>query len=269
MLKTNDIHKLAKLLKVDASDLEAKIKSEGEEDITLPELEVFTKTDLETRLKNEKSTSYNEGKEAGIEMLVKAKKSELGYDFEGRDLDSLLEFHETKIKESGAKPNERIVELESDISKLNKTHLEAISERERLLNEYRSKYNSSLINNKLLQIIPTETTIAKEDILTLFNANYQTELDEQGNIQVKQNGETVKDPTTASPRDLKDVFDTFITERKYISKEPGRGGDNEFGGKGGSKPKDLDSFNEQWEKSGKSMNGSEYEVAYAKFREQK
>lgn len=266
MLKTNDIHKLASLLKVDASDLEAKIKSEGEEDITLPELQVFTNDEFDTRLKNEKSTSYNEGKDAGVEMLVKDKKKELGYEFEGRTLDAFLEFHNSKLKEGLAEPDARVKELESDIQKLNATHAEALRATDSQLNEFKGKYQNSVITNKLLQLVPKETTIAKEDVITLFKANFQTEIDENGNIQVKQNGETIKDPTTASPRDLKDVFSTFVTERKYVAVTPGRGGENEYGGPGG--PKTIAAFNEQWEKSGKSMMGSDYDAAYTKFREE-
>jgi hypothetical protein len=266
MLKTNDIHKLAKLLKVDASDLEAKINSEGEEEFTLPELQVFTNDELSTRLKNEKSTSYNEGKDAGVEMLVKDKKKELGYEFEGRTLDAFLDFHNVKLKEGSAEPDARVKELENDIKKLNSTHAEALTASGNQLNDYRGKYQNSVITNQLLQLVPKDTTIEKADIITLFKANFQTEIDENGKIQVKQNGETIKDPTTASPVDLKDIFSTFVTERKYVSATPGRGGDHEYGGGGG--PKTIAGFNENWEKSGKSMMGSDYDTAYTKFREE-
>lgn len=268
MLKTETINSIAKLLRVEPQDLEAKIKSEGEEDITLPELKVFTDEEFKTRLKNETTSSYNDGKTAGVEMLVKDKKKELGLDFEGKDLDSLLNHVTEKVKKESGKPNERVQELENDIKKLNQTHQQALQEREQKLGEFQKKYNQSVISNQLLNIVPNETTIPKEDVLTLFHANFQTELTEDGRTVVKRNGEVIKDPTTASERELKDVFQEFITERKYVKQTPGRGGDNEFG-KGGITTKSISAFQEQWQKkTGKELNSPEFERDYTEWRKE-
>lgn len=269
MLKQESIQAIAKALKLKPQDLEEKIKSESEEDITLPELNVFTSEELETRLKNEKTSSYNDGKTAGVEMLVKDKKKELGYDFEGKDFDSLLNYHTEKIKTSNGKPDERVKELEKDIERLNKTHQEKLNQTTQELTKFKSDYNNQLQNNKLLASLPKETTIPGDDIITLFRANYQTEVSEDGKTVVKKNGETVKDPTTASPLELNDVFTNFISERNFAKRTPGRGGDNEFGD-GGSAPKSISKFNEKWSKEnpGKTMNGTEYQEAYSKFREE-
>lgn len=265
MLKKETINAFAKFAGVEPSDLMAKIKSEGEEDITLQKVNVFTDTQLDQRIQNEKTTSYNEGKTAGVEMEVKAKKKALGYEFEGKDLDSLFTHHTTKVKEGFEKPDKKVAELEADILKLNKAHGIEI---ESLTNEklgFEKKFNSSVINNELLSIIPEGTSLAKTDLMTLFNANYQVEK-EEGKTIVKQNGVTLKDEKTASPLSLKDVLMNWGTEKKYITGQSGRGGGNEPGA--GSSTNSISKFQENWMKQnpGKSVNDQQYQEDYGNWR---
>ncbi len=269
MLKKETIQSLAKLAGIDPQEFEEKIKSENEEDISLKELKVFTPEEFDTRLTNEKKTSYLEGKDAGKEMWVKDKKKEFGYDFEGTDLDTFLEKHNEKLQASSEKPDEKVLELKKDIERLNQTHQQALQERETKLSDFQRKFNQTVISNKLLNIVPAETTIPKEDVITLFNNYYQTELSEDGRTIVKKNGEVLKDPTTASERELKDVFTEFITERKYVKQTPGRGGDNEFGNGGGVQTKSVSEFQEKWQKkTGKTLNDPQFEKDYMAWRKE-
>lgn len=268
MLKQETIEAFAKFAGVSASDLEAKIKSTSEEDITLQKVNVFTDDQLTERISNEKTTSYNEGKTAGVEMLVKDKKKELGYEFEGKDFDSLLTHHSNKIKETLGKPNEKITELTNDIEKMKNAHsleLESLSkEKETLL----GKVNSLNTKSQLMNIIPQNTTLSKDDMITLFNANYQV-VQEDGKTIVKQNGETLKDATTASPLNLNDVFTNWATEKKYITGTPGRGGGND-GGKGSPSGNSVSGFQEQWQKQNpdKSLTSADYDKDYAEWRKE-
>lgn len=268
MLKKESIEAFAKFAGVSVSELETKIKSESEEDISLREVQVFTNDELETRIKNEKTTSYTEGKDAGVEMLVKAKKKELGYEFEGKGLDSLFEHHTNKIKAANGKPDERITELENDIKNINSTHAALISTMETDFNAVQSKYNGSVINNELLSIIPEGTTISKRDFITLFNSEYQV-LKEDGKTIVKQNGETMKDDKTASPLGLKDVVLNYGTERKYITATGGRGRGNESGASG-IVTNSLSKFQSTWQKQneGKSLNSADYQKDYTAWRKE-
>lgn len=268
MLKKETIEAFAKYAGVSASDLEAKIKSESEEDITLQKVNIFTDDQLTERISNEKTTSYNEGKTAGVEMLVKDKKKELGYEFEGKDFDSLLNHHSTKIKEASGKPNEKVTELTNDITKLNDAH--------KLELEGLSKQNESLLNTMsslktkthLLSIIPQNTTLSKDDMITLFNANYQV-AEEDGKRVVKQNGETLKDVTTASPLPLDSVFMNWATEKKYVTGTAGRGKGNE-GGKQVVSGNSVSGFQEQWQKQNpdKSLTSGDYDNDYADWRKE-
>jgi len=264
MLKKETIEAFANFSGVSASDLEAKIKSESEEDITLREVQVFTNEELDSRIKNEKSTSYNEGKDAGVEMLVKNKKKKLGYDFEGKDLDSLFKFHTTKIKAGSDKPNEKITELEQDIININKAHKTVVDSLESKYIDIQGKLNSSIISNELLSIIPEKTVIPKSDLVTLFNYNFTVEK-EEGKTIVKQHGETIKDQKTATPLSLKDVFMNYATEKKYIVPQGGRGGGNESGDQG-SNAKSISQFQTEMEKQGINLNSPEYQTKYADWR---
>ena len=264
MFSKESIESLAKFAGLTASELEAKINSESEETFTLPTGKFFTDDELDSRIRNEKTASYTEGKDAGVEMLVKSKKKDLGYDFEGKDFDSLLTFHEQKIKSSFAKPNEKISELESDIQKLNSTHSAEIDTYQSKVVELEKSIERTFINNELLSVVPENTKIPKADLMTLFNANYDV-LKEDGKTIIKQNGETLKDDKTASPLSLEDVFMDFATKRDYISKTPGRGGQSEFG-ENGVNAKSIAAFQNAMEKKGFSLNSAEYDKKYAEWR---
>ncbi len=267
MLSKKTIEAIAKMVKVDASDLEAKIKAEGDQDIELPELKVFTIDEFDSRLRNEKSSSYEEGKVAGEEMKVKKMKESKGYDFEGKNFEALLKHHEEKIKkESGTEPSKRIKELETDIENLNKVHKNKIEELMTANNGLNSKYMQAINSNALLSIMPDKTAIDKSDIITLFNANYKVENDESGKMVIKDNmGNVLKDQTTANPLELKQVFNEFLSEKNYILGNPGRGAGNELGSGHGT-PKDLDAFNAQMEKESISSTSPEYRDKYAEWR---
>ena len=263
MLNKEIWESLANFTGIPASDLEAKIKSDGEEDITLPTRHLFTDEELQARDGNTKTASYNEGKEAGVEMSVKAAKKDLGYDFPGKDMDSLLEFHAEKIKSSFSKPNEKISELESDIAKLNANHALEIEQKDGLISKWENDFNKTLINNELLSIIPKEVTIPKDDLLVLFNNTYQIEK-EDGKTIVKQNGETIKDGKTASPLGLEEVFMNYATEKKYLGKTSGRGEGNEYGG--AAQPKSISAFHAQLDKEGVPQNSPDRDARYAAWR---
>ena len=268
MLKKETIEAFAKLAGVSASDLEAKIKSTSEEDITLQKVNIFTDDQLTERISNEKTTSYNEGKTAGVEMEVKKVKKELGYEFEGKDLNSLLSHHSQKVKKPFEKPNEKITELTKDIEKMKNAHSLELENKSKENKSLLEKVNSLNTKSQLLNLIPQNTTLDKEDMITLFNANYQVE-QEDGKTIVKQNGETIKDETTASPIPLNDVFTNWATEKKYISGTPGRGGGHE-GGKGGHSGNSISGFQDQWQKDNpeKSLTSADYDNDYAEWRKE-
>lgn len=261
MLKQETIDAFAKYAGIESSDLMTKIKSEGEEDVALREGQFFTNDELTTRDKNTKQIGYGEGKEAGVEMQVKGKKNELGYEFEGKDLNSLLDAHEAKIKSGFGKPNEKITELENDLKTVNATHVQDIADREAKYSAMEGKYNQTIIDTELVQLVPDNAILPKRDFMTLLKSEYDF-IKEDGKMIVKRNGETLKDDKTATPLSPKDVIINWGTDKKYITKQGGRGGGNEYG-EGNVSTKSVGAFNANWMKTHDNMNSPEYNSAYS------
>lgn len=263
MITRETADSIAAILKVKPEDFWAKLSSEKDEAVELPTLKTFTDTEFNTRIENERSTAYSDGKTAGVEMEIKELKRKLGYDFEGKSVDKFMEHHDEQLKSKYSKDSsERVRELETDIQKLNETHSAQITTLQGQLTSLQADAQRHSITNQLLGIMPAETTIAKDDVITLFNSKHQVEV-QDGKLVVKQNGAVIKDETTASPKELKDVFNSFIETSGFVKKSPGRGGGNEAGG---STAKTLTQFNENWIKQGKSLATAEYQQAYSKFR---
>ena len=246
MLKTDAIEKLSKLLGTTAEDLTAKIKSEKEEDIKLPEGELFTEDQLTRR----DSSKYNEGKEAGQEMLVKDLKKKYSYDFEGKDADAFLAHHDSKLKEKYSKgSSDRVKELEKDLEKQKKAFQTDIESLTTEKSQLETQFRNEKINGRLLGVMPTETTIDRNDVLTLYKANRKTIVEDGKEYVLDAQGNKLKDEKTQEPISVEEDFKTFVTERGYVKKSPGRGGGNEPGGNGGYNTKMTPGeFQEKWQK---------------------
>lgn len=266
MLKSEIIEKLAGVLKIKAEELQAKITSEKEEDITLPGGEFFT----EDELKKRDSSKYIEGKDAGREMFIKDIKKDLGYDIDTKDINDILKHHESQIKTKYAKePTDRIKELESDIEKIKSVHENEINQFKNQNETLLSQVKKQKVKNSLLSIMPKETTISSTAIITLFNSEHTIETEDEKEYVVK-NGEKLKNPKTAEPLKLTDVFNDWIVKENYIKNGNGRGGDHEFGNKGLNGIKSIGDFQKHWQKENPdiSFNDPKYSSDYTKWRKE-
>lgn len=257
------ISNIASVFGVTAEDLTAKLTSDKPEELKLAG-ELFTEDELKSR----DSSKYNEGKQAQEEMLVKQAKKDLGYDFEGKSFDQLLTHHEEQLKTKYSKnSNERVSELEKDIDKLKKTYETEIDTYKSQVTDLSSKYKEQDNKNYLLSIMPKDTVLKPEALITLFKSEYQIDT-EEGKRVIKQNGEVVKDPKTVSPIDPSNIFNDWLVKEKYISTKPGRGGNNEFGENGLNGVKSIGEFQKQWQKANpdSSLTTPKYSEDYAKWR---
>lgn len=258
------ISNIASVFGVTAEDLTAKLTSDKPEELKLAG-QLFTDDELKSR----DSSKYNEGKQAQEEMLVKQAKKDLGYDFEGKSFDQLLKYHEEQLKGKYSKnSNERVSELEKDIDKLKKAYEADIeklnSENQSLSARYKEQENK----NYLLSIMPKETALKPEAVITLFNSEFSIDT-EEGKKVIKRNGETLKNEKTASPLDVDSVFNDWLVKEKYVTAKPGRGDGNEFG-KHGINTKSISEFQKQWQKQNPddSFNTPKYQEDYAKWRKE-
>lgn len=256
------ISNIASVFGITAEDLTAKITSDKPEELKLAG-QLFTEEELKSR----DSGKYNEGKQAQEEMLVKQAKKDLGYDFEGKSFNHLLTYHEEQLKTKYSKnSNERVTELEKDINKLKDAYTNEIDGYKSQINELSGKYKSQSTKNYLLSLMPKDTVLKPEALITLFKSEF--ELDEDnGSVVVKKNGEVLKNDKTTSPLDPKGVFNDWLVKEKYITTPQGRGGENEFGNKG-FKGNSISEFQKQWQKENPdaSLNTPKYSEDYAKWR---
>lgn len=265
-LSQETISSIAGLLGMTAEDITAKITSEDEVTLEIPKGQLFSDDELSKR----DSSKYKEGKDAGTEMLVKDLKKQYGYEVEGKDVNSFLAYHDSQLKEKYSKgSSDRVKELENDIEKMkaaNATEVETLSA---TLANLKTQSKRQALRNELLTVMPSETTIAKDDVLTLFLSKHEVKEDESGNTYLSSNGQALKDEKTASYLAVKDVFNEFVNP--YKKTPTGRGGGNETGGKSSVyTSKDPSSFQDEWSKKNpdKSTAGSDYEKDYAEWRKE-
>ena len=256
------ISQIANVYGITAEDLTAKIVSEEPQTLTAGQL--FTDDQLKAR----DSSKYNEGKEAREEMLIKEAKKEHGYEFEGKSFSQFLTHHNDTLKGKYSKGNnEKVDELESDIKKQRLVFEQEIETLKGANNDLLGQYKKQAAKNKLLSIMPKETTLKKDAIITLFNSEFELDID-NGKAVVMQNGEVLKDLKTTNPLELEGVFNDWLVKENYIKANPGRGGDNEFGNGGLNNVKSIGEFQKQWQKQNPetSFNDPKYTQAYAKWR---
>jgi len=224
MLKKDILEKIAGLLKMDpAKFVEATIATEEKEIELTKDLNVFTKTDLDTRDR----AKYNEGKTAGTEVLVKDLKKKKGVDVDSDDLDKVVEAIEKKATDAAnANPDERLKEKDKEVEKYKTAATKATEKAAKLETE---KADAAL-DSKLLRHFPKErnATVTDDEYLTLIKSRVKfTEKD--GKEVVSIDGKVMEKADTFEPIPLGEALKSYFTERKWVE-EPVAGG----GGSGGS-----------------------------------
>lgn len=263
MLDKKTIEALAKALGKTAEDITAKITSDQEESLEIPEGSFFTEEQLTKR----DNVKYSEGKVAGSEMLVKDLKKKYGYEIEGKDVDTFFEHHDEQLKGKYSKDSsQKLLDLEKDMKKMKETYESELQAERSRVGELKGKLNQQSITNKLLNIMPKDTTIKREAVITLFNSEYNTET-EDGQTFVVRNGERIKDPKTAEPIPLETVFNDFVVSEGYVKAPSGRGGKDEFGKSSLVTAKDPMEFTSKWQSKNpdKHTTSPEYKKDYQEW----
>lgn len=262
MLSEKSVSNLATILGTDAKSLMAQISSEEEVDITLPSGDFFTEDELSKR----DTSKYLEGKDAGVEMLVKNLKKEKGYQFESKNIEDFLNHYEEDLKSKYSKnSDERVKELEGDLTKVKSSYEQELESLREQQSKYQKQLRSLELNNSLMGMMPKETTIKKDAIITLFNTEHDI-VEEDGRKFVVKNGQKLKNDKTAEPLEISQVFNEWVVKENFVKTQPGRGGQNETGDSGLSGIKTISKFQEKLESEGVSPNTLEYQKRYSEWR---
>jgi len=223
MLAQETLKKIAGVLGIEVSDLDAKLKSEKEETLDVPTL--YTEDDKNTFGENR----FKEGKKAATEIAVKDLKVKYGLEFEGKSLDSALEAYAAKaIADAKIAPDEKVKKLTEENGRLKGDLQKALDDATNIKGEFENKLFHVGIRSEVLTHIPDNTLIPKEDLLELFMTRHRVAR-EDNSVIVFKGDQAIKDKVQ-NPVPLKDVVSQFA--EPYLKKGGMGGGDN-GGGAGG------------------------------------
>lgn len=245
-----------KKLGLDPDKLEAAAKDEKAVEVDIPEGQLFTAEQLQTRDANNKAEGKKEGEKEGEtkgkELAAKAIKKKFGIESETKDIDKVAEEIEAKAKLGD--PG-----LKAQVDSL-------LKEKETLtgrLTQAEEKAQQLAFDTELIGMFPANrgADLTDTERLALVKMNLQFEKTDNGTI-VKRNGAIVQDEATKAPLPVNKVIETYFTEKKWVSEggPGGRGGGDTPPSGGGGKPMTYSQAEAEWKKAnpGKEPIGVEF-----------
>lgn len=235
MKKDEFLQKLSERAGIEATKIAEIITAESDEveGVEFPEVHIFTDEELSTRLKNHVEISRNTVIEQAIKEARNNLKEKFGVNFEGKNIDNLVAASiEAGKKDAGAKPNEKIEELNKVIETLQANINKVESEWKNKYSELESKYKTTQRNLFIKSILPTDldTTLSHDKVVALFNMDVQVDEDNGQTIFKDANGNPYRDPKTQNPLKAEEVVTMWLDQTNIKRKNPeGRGGTNEHG----------------------------------------
>lgn len=243
-MAVENIAEIEQSLGIEAGKLQEMITSDEAHTIDLTSKVILDKPIYEERISNIKKESAN----AAIEMAVKAKRTELGLDFQGKNFDNLLTAFKTKIEaESTAEPEEKYKKLKTDFEGLQSVVQEKDNKINELTTTFAQKEKRSKIQSDVFKFIPDNVIVSKGTIMIEAEQKGFTFDEVEGKTVVKgADGEVIKNLTTFSPISLEEWMPTFVTP--FIPKVEGGAGGGDKGGN--SLAGSLEAFEKEAEKAG-------------------
>jgi hypothetical protein len=241
---------LETLLKLPEGALKTAIESAESVKVEIPELEVFTKSDYSARIENLKTTFQKQGQD----FMIKEFKEKKNLDFEGKGLDKLIEVSiQNALQEAKIEPDAKSKNYLQDIEKLQSNLSIKDKEIEELKMSFESKENDRYINDYISKKINFETSIPKEDVISLLRAKMEFKKDGD-NILTLKNGEILKNQTTLNPLSLDEaLIDVLPAYAKQVTGGKGAGDQT-----GQSKTGTMESFNQEMESKGVALGSADY-----------
>jgi hypothetical protein len=257
-IKKETLAKIAALLKLQESDLEAKIKSDQEEDIDIPELQTFTADEITARdaaqVSIGKKEGEKEGESKGKELVVKELKKNFGVEFDGKDLGKLTDALKTQFQKGDDAIKQQVTLLQSQLA-----------EKDTLIEQTKKQASEAIFDAQLLGFMPSNRKsvadggFTDQEYLSAIKANLQFEHTDAG-VLVKKGGEVVRDSKTTNPLPAADVVKGYFAERKWaVEADPGNGGRGGGNGKPGNAITKLSELQSRYEAEGKSIVSAEFQ----------
>jgi len=235
-LSKKTIAALCKAAGISDSELSKAIEAEKEIDIDILVSKSFTEDEWEQHqesIESEKDqlgkNKYDEGKEVGERQLVKKLKEDAGLNYEGKKPEDFIEKFKVKVlEEAKINPDQKVKDLQKDVDALRGT----VTEKEEEVKSLNGQLKGIQVERKALEYLPKKLPEGwtPGDALTVMRRDLAFDFDEGGGEVVKKNGEILKDEKTRKPIGFETAIQQYSIDRKWMSPEGGRGGDDEPGG---------------------------------------
>ena len=234
----------------------------GEEIELKPEgLVIYNEEDFNSFKTNLANEEYAKGKLNGVEMEVKKAREKLGLEFEGKNVDKLIDAYKSKLQaELNQKPDARIKELEADLNKIRGNY----STLETDFTQYKDNVQAENLRHKkdsfILGLIPDAGLKVDKDIVALaLKSKMGVDVDfVDGSVNITKNGAVVKDEKTLSPVDPSVFITEQIAKLGLVQKPTGGNGDGD--NTGGAPVSGYDKFVKEMETNGISVGSAEFSI---------
>jgi hypothetical protein len=228
---------------------------EKQTEIAVDDKVVIRTEDEDTAFQNNLKTAE---RTAALEIAVKKTRETLGLNFEGKTIEKLVDAVKAKtLEEANIEPNEKLKTLQNDIQTLKGTIQTLSTEKENAFSQLKQFKTETIVSNTLSSLIPKNVILPKSDMEIIIKNKFGFDVDESGNIVVKQGNDILKNPTTLDPLAPKDVISKFFEENPtYLKGAGGGSGDGDSGNSGGVMT--LEKYVENAQKEGKQINSVEF-----------
>jgi hypothetical protein len=196
-LKKEAIERLKKL-GLDPEEITAAITVEEEKDIKMPEGTLFTEAQLTAR----DNVKYNEGKEVGEELAVKAVKQTLSLDFSGKKVEGLAKH----LIDSKPNPTETEGKLRKNVETLTK-------EKEDLQNAFDLYKTENFASDSMPEL---NNGLSKKDAIAVMKSNGYSFSASGDTLKVTLNGKAVQNTQTLEDLPAQEVITSFWKGRNAI-----------------------------------------------------
>jgi hypothetical protein len=198
-----------------------------------------------------------DARKEGLEIAVKQYRDEFG--FEGRSIDKLIEAVQKKtLEDAKIEPAEQLKKIQATLQEKETALQNALTKVSEKENEFKSFKNQTKLDQYLDGVIPQNTILPKEDIKLILKTKMKFDIDENGSVLALDNqGNVIKDPTTANPKEAKEVVESFFKDNQtYLKPIEGGSGAGDSGSAG--KKKSIDKFIEEMNSKGVKLNSQEF-----------
>lgn len=212
-----------------------------------------TQEEESTFIENHKKDARKEG----LEIAVKQYREEFG--FEGRSLDKLIEAVQNKtLEDAKIEPEEKLKKITATLQEKETALQNALAKVNEKENEFSTFKRGMKLDKFLDGVIPEKTLLPKEDMKLILKTKLNFDFDENDNIiPIGSDGNVLKDPTTANPRNPKEVVELFFKDNQnYLKGVEGGAGGSDSSGKGSKKT--LDEFIEEQRAKDINPNSEEF-----------